>query len=434
MKTPTKLTLEKGASFIIENKDYFQDISRAALYNDEPQIYHYSVIFNANKNHIHDSNDEPTTATGFSFNKKKALMKLFGETIERTALEIYPDNLPYESFKKKNFAINPLDFSPFSSTQINSNSYKGCRINADDKFYWVRGYSCREKKSVYIPAQLVYVPFHSSKQEPFIREQISSGAATGMTLEDAAYRGLCEIIERDSFMIGYLNKLPFPKIDVEAIKNDEIQGVLEQLKRYSLDFFVINTTTDIKIPSVATLIFDTTGKGPSVSIGLKAGFNVIDVIVGSIEEALQSRSWLRDAFFYKSAKKDIKQILSFEDRSAYWFPVEMIKEFNFWIKNTSKQKIEEIPTVKKEEDFFKEALRLVLEHSDIYYVDITQPKARELGFSVIKTLATSLYPLYLDEALKYLGVKRLYDVPVKLGYFDKPLLPKEFNTVPHPML
>ena len=59
--------------------------------------------------------------------------------------------------------------------------------------------------------------------------------------------------------------------------------------------------------------------------------------------------------------------------------------------------------------------------STAYVVDVTSPDVRELGLSVGKVLAPELCPLDVPHAARFLGGRRLYDAAVSLGLRDEPL-------------
>ncbi|MEK7523277.1 MAG: hypothetical protein AAB569_06835, partial [Patescibacteria group bacterium] len=77
--------LEKGVLFLNENPKITEGFSRTYLYNDEPKVYYYVCYF---KDKYSKNYSEDSVAAGVSFNKERALLKLFGETIERYALTI----------------------------------------------------------------------------------------------------------------------------------------------------------------------------------------------------------------------------------------------------------------------------------------------------------------------------------------------------------
>jgi hypothetical protein len=71
---------------------------------------------------------------------------------------------------------------------------------------------------------------------------------------------------------------------------------------------------------------------------------------------------------------------------------------------------------------------------DCFLADITTSIAKEFGVTIFRALIPNIYPLYLNETRKYLGIRRLFEVPVKMGILMKPKSEGEMNQIPHPML
>jgi len=428
-KVDLDLIIENASCFVLEHSNIVTDIFKDSSFNDEPKLYKYFSYFLSKYS---DNNSEKPTATGISFNKKQALMKLIGETIERIALGINDESrFVNESYRRlKNSALNPHDLVYFINRNKNLSKLSNQKIN------WIQGISLTKNKKVFIPAQLVYVPYAFQNSEPIIQFGISTGAAAGTGIEDAICRGIFEIIERDSFMICYLNKIASPLIDLKNLSNS-IREILKIIGRYKLEIYVVDTTTDFNIPAVAAILVDRTGVGAAVSIGLRAGFNIEEIIISAIEESLMTRSLVREEIL--SIKKNYKQkrvIRNIEDRAFFWFRRESIKYLDFWLKgkyiykevnNEDKQLTPRDNLGKLIKIFQKKDVELV-------YVDITQDYVSRYGFKVVKVLAPQLQPLYLDELYPYLGGKRLYKSPVLMGYFDKEKSINQLNNVPHPML
>jgi ribosomal protein S12 methylthiotransferase accessory factor len=69
-------------------------------------------------------------------------------------------------------------------------------------------------------------------------------------------------------------------------------------------------------------------------------------------------------------------------------------------------------------------------------VDITPNIAavRHTAFKVVMVIIPELQPMHLDERHPYLGGERLYQMPVTLGYKDRPSREEELNPFPHPFL
>jgi ribosomal protein S12 methylthiotransferase accessory factor len=64
-------------------------------------------------------------------------------------------------------------------------------------------------------------------------------------------------------------------------------------------------------------------------------------------------------------------------------------------------------------------------------VDLTTPDIEELGLRVVRVVVPGAHPLYMGHINRALGVRRLYEVPQRLGYPG--LVPGDAdNPYPHP--
>ena len=422
--------LNEYAKFANDSKDVILSIQKLPWYNDEPKIFSYSVSYKTK--HGTDGN----IASGFSFNKEMALIRVLGETAERYCLDNYSSrNVLTSSTKDIKFShLDPLSIAAFSKNQLKKDSLKKFRVNSKTQFRWVKGISLSENKTIFVPSQLITID-RKEEGDKLILNPISTGTAAGLSLDNTIYRGICEIIERDGFMISYLNKLPVAKIDLLSIKSKTIRKFLEIFNRYNLELVVLDITTDLGVSTFAALTLDRTGLGPAVSVGIKAGLDVIPCIIGAIEESLMTRSWLRDKFVYKDPDYKRKgEITDIADRAHFWFPINSIKYLDFWLGGKKIKKVQRkefsLPV-----DLLATILRLLKEKDiEVVYVDITHPKIKQHGIVVIKVFIPKLQPLYLDERYPYLGGSRLYEVPVQLGFLKVPNQEFQLNKIPHPFL
>ncbi|KKS97729.1 MAG: hypothetical protein UV73_C0005G0006 [Candidatus Gottesmanbacteria bacterium GW2011_GWA2_43_14] len=416
--------------FALSHPKVIHKISRMANYNDEPKIYTYVAYYETG------NNNNSNSSSGTSFNQRRALIKVLGEATERYCLNFVEEkNLITSNISMlKAPYLDPLKIPSFSKHQLLSKSFKRFVFNENTKFKWIEGYSLIEKKRVLIPAQLVFTYYTPLPNEPCIRFPISTGAASHTSFKKALYTGICEIVERDSFMIYYLNRIPAPLVDIRSIPNKSLKRILPLLDRYKLALTVFDMTTDLQIPVYVSILLDKTGNGPAVSIGLKAGFNALNTLVGAIEESLMVRTWIRDKFIYGSTSfKMPKTIKTIDQRAYFWFKPDTIAYLNFLFKSKNVKKLEEMNI--NDNEYFEKIKQLFKRANlDIYYVDVTQKEIKNAGFTVLKVFIPELFPLYFDEKYPYNGISRLYHVPVKLGIFKKPKTESELNRIPHPVL
>lgn len=424
---------------LLEFKKYFKKLTRYLSYPDEPQYWKYEVEFLT-------KNDQktPRFSGGFSWQREKALIKALGEAMERFCLASFDQNNfvtgSYNDLKKKDLPLNPTTVVSFSKNQRRTLSQK-YRFNHKTPFQWVKGFSLVSDQPVFIPAQLVFVPYKI--KEARIRRPISTGAACWSTLAGAIYQGICEIVERDAYLITYLNRLPRAKIKLSNTQNPLINEMASAFKRYHLNLYVIETTTDIDIPSMMAIIVDRTSLGPAVIVGLRANLDPEKAIIGAIEEAQHIRHWIRGKMKDKSPTTRHSELVSesqhpitkTSQRSLLWSRTKNIAKLDFLLKNPHFKNISEIrnrssknalTNLKTALSFFK---KLNLE---VFYVDITQPEIADLGFKVVKIVIPALQPLYIRQPPGYHGGKRLYQVPKVLGYAKKETKEENLNDFPHP--
>lgn len=438
-----KTTLNQAINLLNSKNSIISDIFRINPYNDEPKIFEYSAKLLDNSK-LTDGYRVDPFANGSSFNQTDAILKTIGEAIERWCLSIYGVN----RFRKasysqlKNNALDPKKVVAFSKTQLRNRNFKQFLFDSNSIFYWIKGYSLFDFKETYLPAQLVFVPY-GDYGEPIIRFPITTGAACGTSLAGAIYRGICEIVERDAFMITYLNKLTATKIDLSSIKDPRIRWLIRYHQRYFLTPFIFDITTDIDIPVFLGILIDKSGQAPAVSLGLKCDFSRRSAISGCLEEACQSRAWIRDKKILRDQKRDVEKekVYTYDlllKRAFYWYDKKMIHKLDFLLDQRSspiKLKNERKEMGNRVVLKLKKALgtfqKLGLE---VYFVEVTTPSIKKYGFRVVKVVIPTLQPLYLEEEYPYLGGERLYTVPKKLGYRRKKTTENELNKIPHPFL
>lgn len=428
--------LNRISRFVVDNPKIVKKIYKIPNYNDEPQLYNYSAQF-IDGNSLKVSKD--SIASGASFDKNNALLKLIGETAERYSLSTYDRNvLVHKSFNQLvNNKESVLDLFQLALLPEFFGESKREALK-ERKLSWTMGKSLITDTKIMVPAQLVYVPYLYYKSEPTLQLPISTGAAAGETIYDAIYRGICEVIERDSFMIHYYNKLDSPQISLQSLRNKKISKIIRIFEKYNLELCINDITTDINVSTVVAIVIDRTGMGPAVCVGLKAGFDINQNVIGAIEEALMVRSWVRDEYMYLRPKDTPPQIIcSIEDRAIFWYPKNTIRYLDFWLskkKNNNPYKLHKLRHNSNQEKV-RELIKIFASKGyDVIYVDITAPMIHKYGIKVIKVIIPQLQPLHLDEKYSYFTFPRLYNAPIDMGIAGKPKALKELNNIPHPFL
>jgi len=433
--------IKKAVKIIGKKYSIVRNLYEVSRYNDEPKLFQYSAELYDTCNLSDSRESVDKFAGGASFSQEKAIIKSLGEAFERHCLAIFKKSqfIKTSACELGDKAINLFSIVNFSRRQLSNKNFKLFNFTADTQFNWVKGYSITQHKPLFIPAQLIYVPYNCCDDDKIIRFPITTGAANGGSLEEAIYKGICEVVERDAFMITYLNKLPREKINLT--NNKKFSYIYNLFKRYSLELFVFDITTDIEIPSFLAVIVDYTGVGPAICLGLKASLDPNEGIIGAIEEAQHARPWLRDLMLKNEGLQRPKNgnfnLSNLEERGLSWSDKKMIKHLDFLLKNKNSKNICKIPLklVSNNSKSFEKTLMILKKHKlEMAFVDVTTPEINKIGFKVVKVIIPELQPLYLDENFKYLGGKRLYSMSKILGYTKNETKEEDLNKIPHPFL
>lgn len=426
------------------SQGFIKDINYGLFFNDEPKTFRFSASYGDFLIKNSDSGGPPGGGgvSGSSFtSREEALMKCLGEGIERACGGFYKEKDlvkgSYDDLKNRGLnLVNPLSFVSFSEKQYKKNpSLAARRVKENSFLKWVLGNSLITGEEVLVPAQAVYVPYSYDKNEAFIRSNITTGAAVYTEKKEAIYRGLCEVVERDAFIIYYLNKIKLPEIDIEKSFDGKLKSIFKTLKRYNLEIHVLDSTTDIFIPTFLTLVIDRTGLGPALTSGNKSDFDVEKAVLGSMVEALKSRAWavriLREKELIEEFEKAKDKIISLKHRAFYWTHIERIKDAEFYfggpkkILNPEKCDLNSDQKLEKALEYFNS------NKMELVMVDTSIPQVKKMGFFSVMIMAPELHHMHLWEEYKCFGGKRLYEVPVKMGYLKKPKEEEGMNLVPH---
>jgi ribosomal protein S12 methylthiotransferase accessory factor len=425
-------------SLLDEEYGLVADWNNLPPYYDEPRMFHFigrlpAVLeMEEEDQQWLDETNAVVTAGGCSFDKTKALWKLVGEAVEREAL-IFRENLPikYDSYEK-------LDEPAIDPNTIPA----GKGFDHDDRramcMGWVSGRNLYNQESIWIPAQLIYVPYFYQDGEAIIRSPMSTGAAAANSLENALYCGLSEIVERDAFMVAWLKQLPLKYLPFSMVSDSTEPGRLihktkASMERYRLKPSLFVLPTDVTSNVVMCVLEDKSGIGPAISIGAKASWSMESAVIGALEEAQQLRPWLRSMLendgVHTIERKSMDKI-GLDERARLWLSEVAVKSASGWLSNASE--LTEMPS-----DQPSKLITLLqsIENAggNCYFVNLTTKKLENIGLYVVKALVPEFQPLYLDEQYADFVLQRLDGCENRLGAIPR-RKQGAVEPFPHPFL
>lgn len=373
-----------------------------------------------------------TGAVGFT--NDEAATCAIGEAVERYCCAFYDhDSLVHATAQELGSGARPLStWSLFHPKQMLAEGFPFAR-REDLPIHWSRAESLHDGTERFVPASLVYIPYNRrdpSDRHDMIAPAVSSGFACHPDRERALLTGLCEVVERDAFVITWLRKLPPRRIDGKA---DPVLGPL--LERYfaseSLELHLFDITVDIAIPTVLCVGRGTSVRGAFACVGAATRPSIRDAAIKAMKEACQGAAWVRGLVREDPTwlpQPGFRDILEFEDHVRLYGVPEMVSQLDFLFDTPHHAgPLNDGPS----EPLLPWALEQVRRAGlEAVAVDATAPEIALHGLHVPKVMVPGTVPLTSMHHLPPLGVPRLWSVPSRLGRADE-VLPG-FNPIPHP--
>lgn len=278
-------------------------LTHAQAYEDDPRFPHYFC-------QVYPTDGEPFLTSGIDRVDSSARTKALAEAIERVCLGTPTTLSPVRSYR-----ASPTTFVDPSLWLSKRASGASARQVRNSPFRWVCGQDLVSGSRVWLPAQQVYVPYPHD-DEIVLRRPISTGAAFGRSVRDATMRGLLECIERDAFMIAYLKRWPLPNVI-----SPQVAALTAQFGMSRSALHVFRIPNDFGVLVIMAVIVDSTGRGPAVSVGLKAALRPMRAVLGAVLEAHHVRFCSRKLFADGAAPVVTKadQVIDVTTRAAFWY-------------------------------------------------------------------------------------------------------------------
>jgi len=376
---------------------------------------------------------------GSTSSPEESMSRAVGELLERYSLSVYRRGSLYRaSFDEARTKCNVLDiyalneFLPWQKEKFPAYVRVGNR-----PITWVSGRELLSGAETLIPAQLAYWNYTFESDEMILAQPDTNGGAGHFTRDEAVLAALLELIQRDGFLIYWLNSLSPKVLDVSTIVDAEIKDFLHYLRRYRMEYYFLNITTDLGVPACACVLVDAAGEEPIITVGGGSGFSFKELIFQSAGEALA---------IHASVSSRVARVLPdmyepFTDpkmgrdgRLSLWRGHKMLERFRFFISG-ARQSFEgfmgdavwcDTPT--KQLAYILDRFRARGAGYEAYVFEATHPVLKTLGYTAVKAVVPRLMHLYLNEHMATLAAPRLHDVPQKLGYMPAETL----NPLPHP--
>lgn len=235
--------------------------------------------------------------SGYGVHREEALVKLYGESVERYALlaasVMWQDKVVYHSYNEMvsmEENVMPWEYIKiFSDEDYAALSEKTniCNITPDDVIGWLGCSSLlKPGKTVFIPMQCLFIGYHVGEEfgEKIFVPSFSKGSAAHVNIHKALASAIMEAVEADAFMLSWYTNAKGRKVeadDIDLIKiTDEILGNTP----YELSFYDFSQQG---LPGhvIAAQLTNTKGKAPYILMGCSASLDPVRAAYRAMAEA-----------------------------------------------------------------------------------------------------------------------------------------------------
>jgi ribosomal protein S12 methylthiotransferase accessory factor len=266
---------------------------------------------------------------------------------------------------------------------------------------WSPVWSLRDQRFRYLPTSILYF-FYSG---PYPYHADSNGCAAGNTREEAIVQGFLELVERDAYAIWWYNRLQMPEVDLGQFNDSYIRDLRTQLADTGRKLWVLDVTNDLGVPTYVAIVHWMQNGQENIEFGSGAHFDSRVAVLRALTELNQFLSI------------GLMGGGSGEKPSLDGTTPLRLKEHPFLTPATHVAPQPAAVDLRALDNSREYALACVevarRAGLDFLVLDQTRP---DIGVPVVRVIVPGLRHFY-----KRFAPGRLYDVPVKLGWRDRPL-------------
>jgi thiazole/oxazole-forming peptide maturase SagD family component len=273
----------------------------------------------------------------------------------------------------------------------------------------------------YLPTAFCYFNAPQPDGEPFCIGD-SNGNAAGNTLEEAVLQGFLELVERDAVALWWYNRVKRPGVDLDSFADPYLDRVRAYLRERGRELWVIDLTSDLKIPVFASLSRETGGPEERIVPGFGAHLDPHVALSRAITEMNQMLSNVPEG----TGRPDPGAPVD-DQETLEWLRSATVVNQPYLLPDAAAERRGARSYPRSWTDDVAEDVRLcqaLVEGHGMEMMVLDQTRA-EIGLPVVKVIVPGLRHFWARYA-----PGRLYDVPVRLGWLNAPTPEEDLNPIP----
>lgn len=348
-----------------------------------------------------DSQDDESVGYGMDSNKWLAMLKATAEFYERISCS-YVRNSYHSGNSIRSLPINSL--MKYEGWQIDSRDFE--YQNAPSG-YWIEARSIDHELIAGVP--LEYQCYPDGIDGPKLCSANSNGVAAHHDINSALVGSIYELIERDSLMVHWFNKIPREQIKMPKIYAQRVN------KLSTLGFTVraINLTLDLA-PVIMVMITRHGDKFPRHVLGLASAPTALAALDKALSEVELSVTYYDKEMSYPVKQEHVRSVISHQ----LWYDLPQNNDEIKFFFNNEVIDIEEIADGPHDVASINKELKS--QGFDWYYTILNPDGYKITGICTVRSIVPSLVPITFGYGCEPLAMDRLHNPPFYFtGLLDK---------------
>ena len=327
-------------------------------------------------------------------------------------------------------AIHPNEVQLFSDRQLDdakSINAKGHpynivppRFDPDGDTDWTPVWSLTQCRHRHLPTSMLY-SMAPEERGPMDLIADSNGCAAGNTLEEAILQGFYELAERDAFAIWWYNRLQVPAVDLASFDDEYLAAASDYYARCGRDMWMLDITSDIKIPTFVALSRRTNAQSEDIIYGAGTHADPRVAALRAVCELNQCLSWLP-----RPGQADGRPMID-DPLALWWWNTARLAECGWLAPATGEphRKAADYPVTETgdaRDDV--DMCRALVEAKGMEFLVLDQTRP-DIGMPVARVIVPGMRHFWAR-----LAPGRLYDVPVSMGRRMRRLAEADLNPAP----
>lgn len=402
----------------------------------EPNFFHFWA--NAANTAAFSQQENFSKAGGSSINRDAAMGKAIGEAIERYCAAIYDKyEFPLCTYNDAKFTcIHPKEFSLYSTEQHDTPGFLYNPFTENTPIRWVPAEDPLTSNIFHVPASMVFVPYYYDRgEESPICQPISTGLACHSSYFDAAINAICEVIERDAFLITWQAMLSRPQIIQKTLSSENIE-IITRFEDVGYSISLFHISLDLHIPTILSVMRTDNSESPALVVAASTTLDPEIAVKKSLEELAHTANYSSYILHNQprlSQDKKYENVVDQKSHLNFWVDKKNLPLANFLFESDQQinfKDIENFSSGNPEDDFHFILKKIKASGYQTLLCDLTSEDVMDLGFRVIRAIIPGFHPLFVGHIYRALESNRLWTIPQKLGYVG--IKNGRDNPIPHP--